>query len=449
MASAQIIAAGQSHPGQRRTLNEDAWWIAQEPDTGSWWARRGRLFIVADGMGGHAAGEIASQLAVETLAQVYYGRDDTSLSPAMRLEQAIQAANRRVYEQAATQDAQAGMGTTVVAAVVHDGWLTIANVGDSRAYRVRGGLAQQITRDHSWVAEQVTAGALTQEEARNHIYKNVVTRCLGHRPTVQTDLFEQALEVGDIVLLCSDGLSNQVTDGELAGILTESATAMPAAVATLLKLANERGAPDNITAVAFQVLALPAGWKQGEPTVPARVGAANGQVTMVVPARSSGARAALPSRAAEVTAHPRPAARPRKASKLRIVLFAALAVWGIVLCAAGIPLMASRWDVMRDWLGWPAATSTSGPPGMVTPLQSLTVTPTIALLPSATPLYTPTTAGTTAAPATATSTLVPTVTVTLSPTATLTLTAFPPAGTASVVPTATITTTLTLTVTQP
>ena len=140
----------------------------------------------------------------------------------------------------------------------------------------------------TWVAEQVTAGALTQEEARNHIYKNVVTRCLGHRPTVQTDLFEQALEVGDIVLLCSDGLSNQVTDGELAGILTESATAMPAAVATLLKLANERGAPDNITAVAFQVLALPVGWEQGEPTVPARAGAASEQVTMVVPAKTSG-----------------------------------------------------------------------------------------------------------------------------------------------------------------
>ena len=443
MASVHVNAAGQSHPGQRRTLNEDAWWIAQEPDTGAWWAQRGRLFVVADGMGGHAAGEVASQLAVETLAQVYYGGDDTPVSPAMRLEQAIQAANRRVYEQAATQDAQAGMGTTVVAAVVHDGWLTIANVGDSRAYRVRSGQAEQITRDHSWVAEQVTAGTLTQEEAKNHIYRNVVTRCLGHRPTVQLDLFEQVLEVGDIVLLCSDGLSNQVSDTELASILSESAAALAAATTTLLRLANERGAPDNITAVAFQVLALPAEREQGQPTIPARLGAADDQVTLVVPASTSGARAASRSRAAEPTVRRRPAARPRRASRLRVVLLAALAVWGIVLCTASIPLVASRWGLLRDWLGWPAATSTSRPPGTVTPPQSLTVTPTIVLLTSATALHMPTTAGTTAAPATATSTLTPTITLTVSPTATLLLTASPPAGT-----TPSLTVTLTITATH-
>ncbi len=442
VASVHVNAAGQSHPGQRRTLNEDAWWIAREPDTGAWWAQRGRLFVVADGMGGHAAGEVASQLAVETLAQAYYGGDATPASPAMRLEQAIQAANRRVYEQAATQDAQAGMGTTVVAAVVHDGWLTIANVGDSRAYRVRSGQAEQITRDHSWVAEQVTAGALSREEAKNHIYKNVVTRCLGHRPTVQIDLFEQALEVGDIVLLCSDGLSNQVSDTELASILTESAAALAAAIATLLRLANERGAPDNITAVAFQVLALPAEREQGQPTIPARSGAANDQVTLVVPARTSGARAAQ-SRAAEPTVHRRPAARPQRASRLRVILLAAMAVWGIVLCTASIPLVASRWGLIRDWLGWPAATSTSRPPGTVTPSQSLTVTPTIVLLTSATALQTPTTAGTTAAPASLTSTLTPTTTLTVSPTVTLSLTASPPAET-----TPSLTVTLTITATH-
>ena len=438
----RVNVAGQSDPGQRRSLNEDAWWIAEESDTGAMWAQRGRLFVVADGMGGHAAGEVASQLAVETLIQVYYGGDEALLSPAMRLEQAIQTANRRVYEQAATQDAQAGMGTTVVAAVVHDSWLTIANVGDSRAYRVRSGQAEQITRDHSWVAEQVIAGTLTREEAQNHIYKNVVTRCLGHRPTVQIDVFEQPLQVGDIVLLCSDGLSNQVSDLELAATLTQPAANMAGAVNELIRLANERGGPDNITAIAFQVVSLPAEEEQGEPTIPAT--SPSNQATLVVPAKTTGARTVVTQRPVEPLDRHRPAVRRRKGSRLRVIVLAALAVWGIVLCVAAVPLMMSRWTFIRDWLGWPVATSTARPPGTMTLPVPSSVTPTTAASPvsTATVLHTPTTALTTAPTATITSTTTPTLPLTVTLTASSTATRSPTSS-LTTSPTATLTVTAT------
>jgi serine/threonine protein phosphatase PrpC len=190
-------------------------------------------------MGGHAAGEVASQLAIETLFAEYYGDTDYPMPPAMRLEQVILVANGRIHEQAASKMAQAGMGTTVVAAVVRDDWLIVGNVGDSRAYLVRDGESRQITRDHSWVAEQVAAGLLTEQEAQNHMYRSVVTRCLGHRPETTVDTFEHALEHGDVVLLCSDGLSNQVSEIEIAQIVTQGSPEQ--AVRDLVDLANRYG----------------------------------------------------------------------------------------------------------------------------------------------------------------------------------------------------------------
>jgi len=251
----QLDTAGLTDPGKVRPLNEDAWQIAGESETGHLWESRGRLFVVADGMGGHAAGEIASRLAVETLRQYYYAEDEVPLPPAIRLERAVTEANLSVYEQAVAIDAQSGMGTTLVAAVVYDERVLIANVGDSRAYLIRDGAATQITHDHSWVAEQVKLGTITEEQAENHAYRNLVTRCLGHRPGMQVDIFEHRLRPGDTLLLCSDGLSNQVPDSELAAVLSEHEPEQ--AVQTLIDMANEKGGPDNITAVVAQVLGLP------------------------------------------------------------------------------------------------------------------------------------------------------------------------------------------------
>jgi serine/threonine protein phosphatase PrpC len=253
--SFHLTAAGCTDPGQRRTVNQDAWRIAGEAETAHLWAERGRFFAVADGMGGHAAGEIASQLAIDTMFDEYYGSNNAPLSPGIRMEKAILAANLKIYEQAALQETQAGMGTTIVAAVVRDNWLTIANVGDSRAYLVRDGEPLQITRDHSWVAEQVEVGALSEEEAQNHMYRSVVTRCLGHRSEVSVDIFDYALESGDVVLLCSDGLSNQVSAEEIAQILIEYPPDQ--ATGELVDLANQYGGPDNITVIVLHLLEPP------------------------------------------------------------------------------------------------------------------------------------------------------------------------------------------------
>jgi serine/threonine protein phosphatase PrpC len=239
-----------------RPLNEDAWLIATEADTGHLWATRGRLYAVADGMGGHAAGEVASQLALDTLMEHYYSSDEAPVPPAIRLERAVLEANLDVYEQAVTVDAQAGMGTTLVAAVFHEDRLIVANVGDSRAYLARDGEVQQITVDHSWVAEQVKLGVMSDEQALNHAYRNVVTRCLGHKPSIEVDIFEHRLRAGDTLLLCTDGLSNQVSEDALALTLTEQ---LPDQAGTkLIELANQAGGPDNITAVVIQVEALSA-----------------------------------------------------------------------------------------------------------------------------------------------------------------------------------------------
>jgi serine/threonine protein phosphatase PrpC len=318
-SSLHVTAAGQTHLG-RRPLNEDAWSMAQGADHAHLWAERGRLYAVADGMGGHAAGEVASKLAIETLGREYYAGDDLSLPPTLRLQRAILAANQEVYEQSALQESQAGMGTTIVAAVVREDWLTIANVGDSRAYLVRGGEAQQLTRDHSWVAEQVASGTLSQEEAENHAYRHVVTRCLGHRPNVQVDLFEHALEPGDAILLCSDGLNNQVSDADIAHILSEHPPAE--AANRLVTLAYESGGADNITAIVLQV---------SEP---------NGSLGRLEPIPATSA-------ASSQTYAP-PARRPRH--RQRTVVLALLSAFIVVFGAGAVLQVASQREALKSWL---------------------------------------------------------------------------------------------------
>jgi serine/threonine protein phosphatase PrpC len=389
-----LIAAGQTDPGQRRGLNEDAWRIADESDLGDMIEERGQLFAVADGMGGHAAGEVASELAIETLFAEYYGRDDAPMSPAMRLEQAVLEANARIYEQAGARASQAGMGTTIVAAVARGEWLTIANVGDSRAYLVRSGIVQQLTHDHSWVAEQVTAGLLTEQQAQNHMYRNVVTRCLGHNPQIEVDTSEQVLEPGDAVLLCSDGLSNQVSEDELIRVIAQQAP--PEAVAELIELANRYGGPDNITAILIVL--------QAEPSEAVTVVAGprpEPQIVQVPPAR-----AATPAVPPEKPVHARRSVSPllKWGVPLALVLFAS--------CIVGIALTVWGPEVLQGWFITSTATPTVEVAPTTTETPDATATATVPATAAPSPTWTAT------APRTAT----PTRTRTPTPTATLTVT---------------------------
>jgi serine/threonine protein phosphatase PrpC len=318
-------------------------------------------------MGGHAAGEIASRLAVDTLYKQYYDEDDVPLPPAIRLERAVTEANLSVYEQAVAVDAQSGMGTTLVAAVVHEGRVLIANVGDSRAYLIRNGEASQITNDHSWVAEQVKLGTISVEQAQTHAYRNLVTRCLGHRPGMQVDIFEHRLRAGDTLLLCSDGLSNQVTDPDLARVVTEQEPEQ--AVQTLVDMANERGGPDNITAVIAHVIELPAWLAEVAPgqerperlavktTQPVRLdreqieaaaatAAAVGQEPLP---RARGARA--PNWLWRLTGQRRLRLSPRKRATLLLTAIALIAL------LAAITLIALRAKKITRWLAWPTPVS--------------------------------------------------------------------------------------------
>ena len=213
--------------------------------------RKGRLYAVADGMGGHAAGEVASRKAINVLFRHYY--EDMDIDLRRSLEQAFWAANAEIYAHAASNAAHSGMGTTLVAAVVQDDELLIANVGDSRAYLITNGQIRQLSRDHSWVNEQVEAGLLSEAEAQAHIYRNIITRSMGSRPEVDVDTFSTSLRAGDIVLLCSDGLSNEVPEEEILQIVTSHESAQDAA-AQLIQAANRHGGNDNVTALVVRVV---------------------------------------------------------------------------------------------------------------------------------------------------------------------------------------------------
>ena len=213
-------------------------------------ARKGALFIVADGMGGHAAGEVASEIAVDAVTNVYY--QDDSDDVATSLLNAIKRANGLIHQRAAENMLRSGMGTTCVAAVLCGNMAYIANVGDSRAYLVRGGQVRQISQDHSWVAEQVRAGLLTEEQARTHAQRNVITRCLGTQADVEIDVFPEPLEENDALVLCTDGLSGLISDTDILRTIEQAAP--QESVYHLIEQANENGGPDNITAIVVRVL---------------------------------------------------------------------------------------------------------------------------------------------------------------------------------------------------
>jgi PPM family protein phosphatase len=223
--------------GRSRSLNEDAI-VATFP-----------VFAVADGMGGHAAGEVASQLTAEHLANLGTNGDPTG----ERLVSAIQAANRAIFNRSLAEPLLRGMGTTVCALTIVDDRLAIANVGDSRVYTVRGGVFSQVSQDHSYVAELVNAGEITWTQARSHPHRNIVTRALGIEPDVAVDLWEFPAVVGERFLLCSDGLVDEVVDEQIAQLL-QSNPDPQAAAAELVKIANSNGGHDNISVVVVDVI---------------------------------------------------------------------------------------------------------------------------------------------------------------------------------------------------
>ena len=234
-----LRCAGATDVGCRRERNEDD--LVVEPAAG--------LLAVADGMGGHAAGEVASHLAVTTLRELLVDATAPDIDARERLRAALETANRRILHEIVSDPTRSGMGTTVVAALVTRGELALAHVGDSRAYLLKDGRLERLTSDHSWVQEQVDLGVLTPEQARGHPYRNVVTRALGSRPDLDVALRGLAMQPGDVLLLCSDGLSSMVEDARIATILSESRDDVSVACSRLIEAARAAGGEDNITVV--------------------------------------------------------------------------------------------------------------------------------------------------------------------------------------------------------
>jgi serine/threonine protein phosphatase PrpC len=217
------------------------------------------LYAVADGMGGAASGELASKTAVEVLDESFeryaagLNQGNPVVSVVTMLDKAIRLANRRVYATALQQEGRRGMGTTLSCVAVLDGRAYVGHVGDSRVFLIRGNTIYQITKDHSWVEEQLEKGVLTEEEAEEHEWRNLITRALGTRPQVAPDTAEIDLKVGDTFALSSDGLHGLVKPEEILQELRRTRDRQHV-VEYLIALANERGGPDNITLVIAEVM---------------------------------------------------------------------------------------------------------------------------------------------------------------------------------------------------
>jgi protein phosphatase len=248
--------AVRSDPGLKRTSNEDSY--ATRPDVG--------LFVVADGMGGHVAGEVASRVAVEAIEafiQETAGADKNRTWPfpfdptisleGNRLRAAFRLANRKIAAAIADSQDLRGMATTASAVLLGPQGASVAHVGDSRVYVLRSGTLEQITHDHSWVEEQVRAGTLTPSAARQHPWRNVVTRALSGGEDPEVDVTEVAPRPGERYLLCSDGLFTVVSDGLITRLLAEPKASLDDIAQELVSAANEAGGPDNITALVLQI----------------------------------------------------------------------------------------------------------------------------------------------------------------------------------------------------
>jgi serine/threonine protein phosphatase PrpC len=223
--------------GRKRRHNEDAY-VSEPP-----------LFAVADGMGGAAAGELASGLAAAALKD----SQEPGGGGEERVDELIQQANRRVYERQSQDAAASGMGTTMTVALVEDGRVAFGHVGDSRAYLIRGGALEQLTEDHSLVAELVRSGKLSPEEAEGHPQRSVITRALGTDPDVDVDTFSIETKPGDLFLICSDGLTSMVDDETILAEVARNRDDLKSATKALVRAANKGGGEDNITVVFFEI----------------------------------------------------------------------------------------------------------------------------------------------------------------------------------------------------
>ncbi|HEX8291913.1 MAG TPA: Stp1/IreP family PP2C-type Ser/Thr phosphatase [Pyrinomonadaceae bacterium] len=239
----EIDASVQTDKGCVREINEDSGRMVRPADPAQL-AEKGTLVVVADGMGGHSAGEVASQMAADVVSRVYY---EARAEPGQALRRAVEEANRQIHEAAAADESKHGMGTTCTALALCGGRAYAAHVGDSRLYMLRGGQLYQLSEDHSAVNEMVKLGLITKEQARTHEDKNVILRALGTTPDVEVSVLEPfAVREGDRYLLCSDGLHDLVLEDEIASVLTESED-IHAAGERLITMAKERGGHDNIT----------------------------------------------------------------------------------------------------------------------------------------------------------------------------------------------------------
>jgi PPM family protein phosphatase len=250
----KIVCEALSDVGRKRKGNEDSLFLNREEN----------LYVVADGMGGHAAGEIASRVAVDAINEFVtltggneeitwpFGLDDSISYEGNRLKTAIRHANRRVLEATRESAEYEGMATTVAAVLVDGDTANLAHVGDSRIYRWSGGELAQLTDDHSWVNEQIQNGVISPEQARNHPLRNVVTRALGGRSDLVVDIQAHRMRSGDVLLLCSDGLTTMIGDEDIARILGDAEGDVARAAKALVQEANERGGEDNITVVLLK-----------------------------------------------------------------------------------------------------------------------------------------------------------------------------------------------------
>jgi protein phosphatase len=250
----RYVAAALTDVGRKRQENEDSFCLV--PELG--------LYVVADGMGGHAAGEVASRLAVETIqewmgkyltdsgaAAAAAGAESVSREASFLLT-SIQLANRIIFDAAKARREYAGMGTTIVVALTRDDTVVFAHVGDSRIYRIRDGQISQVTRDHSFVQHQVDRGIMSAEEAQQSQYRHMITRALGLKERVEVDLAEERAVAGDLLLLCSDGLSDLLHDEEILDTLREPGADLDRVCRVLIDQANANGGDDNITALVIQ-----------------------------------------------------------------------------------------------------------------------------------------------------------------------------------------------------
>ena len=241
----QLSVAAGTDVGRIRAGNEDSLYADANQERG--------LFIVADGMGGHAAGEVASEMAVQIVARELEPVHDLAASDSgARMGDALKSANKAIYERTIVEADKQGMGTTASCLIMGGGRWIIGHIGDSRIYLLRDGVLRQVTKDHSYVQEQVDAGFLTAEQARYHPYSNVITRCVGANAVVEADVLDGEMRNGDLFVLASDGLTGMVEDPQLKKIL-ETRGSPGRIVDALITEANRRGGLDNITAIVVQV----------------------------------------------------------------------------------------------------------------------------------------------------------------------------------------------------